>query len=79
MQITIQECDLTTFCIGSIGEGFYFLIYEQLKSNLAKNNQQATPLQFMIASGTTKLITALVFYPIEVVRIQLQEDSMNRR
>lgn len=64
-------------CAGSVGEGFCFLIYEQLKSYLAKNNQQPTPLQCMIASGTTKLITALVFYPIEVVRIQLQGDSMN--
>ena len=32
-------------------------------------------MQCMVASGTAKLVSALVFYPTEVVRLQLQQDS----
>lgn len=62
-------------CVGSVGEGICFLMYELLKSYLAKNNQQPTVMQCMMASGTAKLISALAFYPTEVVRLQLQQDS----
>ena len=68
--------------LGSVGEGTCFLMYKllQLKSYmyLAKNDQQSTVIQCMIASGTAKLITVPVFYPAEVVRTQLQKDNANR-
>ena len=64
--------------IGSVGEGACFLIYELIKSYLAKNNQQPTIMQCMIASGAAKLITLPVFYPVEVVRTQLQSDITTR-
>ena len=54
------------------------MIYEILKSHLAKNDKQLTPLQCAIASGVTRFITAWMFYPFEVLRMQIQRDSVAR-
>ena len=50
------------------------MMYESLKSHIAKNDQQPTPSQCMIASGVSRFITALMFYPFDVLRTNIQKD-----
>jgi len=64
---------------GSVREGIYFVVYEQLKHCLVPHiDLLPNGAAILIASGIAKFASVTIFYPIEVTRTRLDEDGSKR-
>jgi len=72
---------ITVTCVGSLETGAYFVVYERLKSYFANKQHSKLPsyIDYLLAASAAKLTGVLLFYPHEVIRTRLRQDSFAGR
>ncbi|XP_065891484.1 solute carrier family 25 member 36-A-like [Dysidea avara] len=68
---------LTASYAGSLETGAYFVVYERLKIYFANKQHSNLPsyIDYFLAASAAKLTGVLLFYPHEVIRTRLRQDS----